>query len=171
MKSIKPILLTALVTTLVWSCDSPKDSKQEAISPEVVNNNASADPTATPTSGLPVFEFETDNHEFGIITEGEKVSYTFKFKNTGNAPLVISNASASCGCTVPEWSKEPIAPGATGSIRVKYDTKRPGPINKSVTIDSNAINAPSKVIKIVGEVGPAPEGGMPTNNTGAPIGN
>jgi hypothetical protein len=85
--------------------------------------------------------------------------------------LIISNAKGSCGCTVPEWPKEPIAPGAKGTIRVKYDTNRPGPINKSVTITSNALNEPNKVIRIKGEVGPAPESGMPVNNAGAPTNN
>ena len=152
MKSIKPILLTALVTTLVWSCDSPKDSNQEAISPEVVNNNASADPTATPTSGLPVFEFETDNHEFGIITEGEKVSYTFKFKNTGNAPLVISNASASCGCTVPEYTKTPVAPGEDGEVNVTFDSSgKSGMTTKSVTLIANT-EPNTKVLKVSADI-------------------
>ena len=152
MKSIKPILLTALVTTLVWSCDSPKDSNQEAISPEVVNNNASADPTATPTSGLPVFEFETDNHEFGIITEGEKVSYTFKFKNTGNAPLVISNASASCGCTVPEYTKTPVAPGEEGEVNVTFDSSgKSGMTTKSVTLIANT-EPNTKVLKVSADI-------------------
>lgn len=116
-------------------------------------------------------EFSKETHDYGTIKYDADPYCTFEFKNTGNEPLIISNAKGSCGCTVPEWSKEPIAPGATGSIRVKYDTKRPGPINKSVTIDSNAINEPSKIIKIKGEVGPAPEDGMPVNNSGAPIGN
>jgi hypothetical protein len=116
-------------------------------------------------------EFSKETHDYGTIKYDADPYCTFEFKNTGNEPLIISNAKGSCGCTVPEWSKEPIAPGATGSIRVKYDTKRPGPINKSVTIDSNAINEPSKIIKIKGEVGPAPEGGMPVNNSGAPNGN
>ncbi len=152
MKSIKPILLTALVTTLVWSCDSPKDSKQEAISPEVVNNNASADSIATPTSGLPVFEFETDNHEFGIITEGEKVSYTFKFKNTGNAPLVISNASASCGCTVPEYTKTPVAPGEEGEVNVTFDSSgKSGMTTKSVTLIANT-EPNTKVLKVSADI-------------------
>jgi hypothetical protein len=116
-------------------------------------------------------EFSKETHDYGTIKYDADPYCTFEFKNTGNEPLIISNAKGSCGCTVPEWSKEPIAPGATGSIRVKYDTKRPGPINKSVTIDSNAINEPSKIIKIKGEVEPAPEGGMPVNNSGAPNGN
>ena len=116
-------------------------------------------------------EFSKETHDYGTIKYDADPYCTFEFKNTGNEPLIISNAKGSCGCTVPEWSKEPIAPGATGSIRVKYDTKRPGPINKSVTIDSNAINEPSKIIKIKGEVGPAPEDCMPVNNSGAPTGN
>lgn len=116
-------------------------------------------------------EFMKETHDYGSIKYDADPYCTFEFKNTGNEPLIISNAKGSCGCTVPEWSKEPIAPGATGSIRVKYDTKRPGPINKSVTIDSNAINEPSKIIRIKGEVGPAPEGGAPVNNIGAPTGN
>ena len=116
-------------------------------------------------------EFAEITHDYGSIKYEADPFCTFEFKNTGNEPLIISNAKGSCGCTVPEWSKEPIAPGATGSIRVKYDTKRPGPINKSITIDSNAINEPMKVLKIVGEVGAAPESVTPVNNSGAPIGN
>ena len=116
-------------------------------------------------------EFMKETHDYGSIKYDADPYCTFEFKNTGNEPLIISNAKGSCGCTVPEWSKEPIAPGATGSIRFKYDTKRPGPINKSVTIDSNAINETSKIIRIKGEVGPAPEGGAPVNNIGAPTGN
>jgi hypothetical protein len=85
--------------------------------------------------------------------------------------LIISNAKGSCGCTVPEWPKEPIAPGAKASIKVKYDTNRPGVINKNVTITSNAVNSPEKVIYIKGTVSPAPENGTPTNTSGAPTKN
>jgi hypothetical protein len=116
-------------------------------------------------------EFSKETHDYGNIKYDGDPYCTFEFKNTGDEPLIISNAKGSCGCTVPEWPKEPIAPGAKGSIRVKYDTKRPGPINKSITIDSNAINEPMKVLKIVGEVGAAPESVSPVNNSGAPIGN
>ncbi len=113
-------------------------------------------------------EFAKETHDYGTIKYGADGSCTFEFKNTGNAPLIISNAKGSCGCTVPSWPKEPIAPGAKGTITVKYDTKRAGAINKSVTITSNAVNEPTKVIRIKGTVLPAPENGTPINNSGAP---
>jgi hypothetical protein len=116
-------------------------------------------------------EFNKEVHDYGNIKYDGEPYCTFEFRNTGDEPLIISNAKGSCGCTVPEWPKEPIPPGGKGSIRVKYDTKRPGAINKSVTITSNAINEPNKVIRIKGEVGPAPEVGTPVNNTGAPTNN
>ena len=108
-------------------------------------------------------DFAKEVHDYG--TNGQ---CTFEFKNTGNAPLIISNAKGSCGCTVPTWPKEPIAPGAKASITVKYDTKRAGAINKSVTITSNAVNEPTKVINIKGNVKEAPTSGAPVNNSGAP---
>lgn len=113
-------------------------------------------------------EFEKEVHDYGTIKNGADGTCTFDFKNTGNAPLIISNAKGSCGCTVPSWPKEPIAPGATATITVKYDTKRTGAINKSVTITSNAVNEPTKVIRIKGNVLPKPEGAAPVNNSGAP---
>ena len=113
-------------------------------------------------------EFTKEVHDYGTVENGANGDCTFEFKNTGNAPLIISNAKGSCGCTVPAWPKEPIAPGATSKITVKYDTKRPGAINKSVTITSNAVNAPSKVIRIKGDVKPKPESGAPVNKAGAP---
>ncbi|TNE71872.1 MAG: DUF1573 domain-containing protein [Bacteroidetes bacterium] len=116
-------------------------------------------------------EFEKEVHDYGTIENGANGECTFEFKNTGNAPLIISNAKGSCGCTVPSWPKEPIAPGKTGTITVKYDTKRAGAINKSVTITSNAVNAPTKVIRIKGNVKPAPTSGAPVNTSGAPTNN
>jgi hypothetical protein len=115
--------------------------------------------------------FNKEVHDYGNIKYDAEPYCSFEFTNNGDEPLIISNAKGSCGCTVPEWPKEPIAPGAKGTIRVKYDTKRSGPINKSVTISSNAINEPEKVIRIKGEVGPAPESGVPVNNSGAPTNN
>ena len=117
-------------------------------------------------------DFVKETHDYGTIKYGADGSCTFEFKNIGNAPLIISNAKGSCGCTVPSWPKEPIAPGAKGSIKVQYDTKRPGPINKSVTITSNAVNGgEGTVIRIKGNVLPAPEGSAPVNNSGAPTNN
>jgi hypothetical protein len=119
----------------------------------------------------PKIDFTKETHDYGTIKYGADGSCSFEFKNTGNAPLIISNAKGSCGCTVPEWPKEPIAPGAKASIKVKYDTNRPGVINKNVTITSNAVNSPEKVIYIKGTVSPAPENGTPTNTSGAPTKN
>lgn len=113
-------------------------------------------------------EFNKEVHDYGTVEYGGNGQCTFEFTNTGTSPLIISNAKGSCGCTVPSWPKEPIAPGKTGTITVKYDTKRPGAINKSVTITSNASNEPTKVIRIKGTVSPQPENGTPVN-TGAPV--
>ncbi len=121
-------------------------------------------------------EFAKETHDYGTIKNGADGTCSFEFKNTGNEPLIISMAKGSCGCTVPEWPKEPIAPGAKASIKVKYDTSRAGAINKNVTITSNAVNdgydavtkVSTKVIYIKGTVLPLPEGAAPVNNAGAP---
>ena len=101
--------------------------------------------------------FEKELHDFGTMKQHGDASTEFKFTNTGSAPLIISNAKGSCGCTVPQWPKQPIAPGETAAIKVKYDSKRVGPINKSVTITSNATNDATKVIKIKGLIEAAPK--------------
>ncbi len=116
--------------------------------------------------------FEKESHDFGTFDQYGDGAYEFSFTNSGDAPLIISNAKGSCGCTVPVWPKEPIAPGQSHVIKVKYDTKRIGAFNKSVTISSNAITAPTKVIRIKGktlavaeeETSPlkAPAGSSPT---------
>ena len=116
-------------------------------------------------------EFKKETHDYGNIDQYSDGTCEFIFTNTGNEPLVISSAKGSCGCTVPSWPKEPIAPGETGSIKVKYDTKRVGNIGKSVTLQSNAINEPAKTIRIKGNVIAKPEGGAPVNNSGAPTNN
>lgn len=116
----------------------------------------------------PKIEFAKEVHDYGTVKYDGNGTCEFKFKNTGNAPLIISRAQGSCGCTVPEWPKEPIAPGASAVMKVKYDTKRPGPINKSVTVTSNAVNTPTTVVRIKGTVLPQAEGTSPVNNSGAP---
>ena len=116
-------------------------------------------------------KFDKEVHDYGTIKNGADGTCTFDFTNTGNQPLIISNAKGSCGCTVPSWPKEPVTPGQTATITVKYDTKRTGSINKSVTITSNAVNEPTKVIRIKGNVLPKPTGSAPVNNSGAPANN
>jgi len=113
-------------------------------------------------------EFSKETHDYGTIKNGANGECVFEFKNTGDVPLLISNSRGSCGCTVPEWPKEPIAPGATGTIKVKYDTMRTGTINKSVTISSNAVNEPEKVIYIKGNVLAPETVTPPVNESGAP---
>ena len=89
--------------------------------------------------------------ENNSITGGGDGTRTFEFTNTGEAPLIISKVKSSCGCTVPSWSKEAILPGATGEIKVKYDTKRVMPIRKTITVTSNA-ERPTIALKIKGNV-------------------
>lgn len=111
-------------------------------------------------------EFEKEVHDYGIIEYGANGEYKFKFTNTGKSPLILADVKGSCSCTVPFWPKEPIAPGASAVITVKYNTKRAGAINKSVTVTSNAVNAPVKVIRIKGNVKAQPSSGAPLNETG-----
>lgn len=114
----------------------------------------------------PKISFEKEVHDYGKVKHGADGTVDFTFTNTGNAPLILSDAKGSCSCTVPKWPKEPIAPGKSATIQVRYDTKRAGAINKSVTITSNAVNEPTKVIRIQGFVQSAEENGTPVNKTG-----
>jgi hypothetical protein len=91
-----------------------------------------------PNPNGPLMTFDVMEHNFGTIKQGEVATYEFKFKNTGKEPLVISEAHGSCGCTVPDWPKDPIAPGKTGIIKVTFNsTGKSGAIDKTVTINSN----------------------------------
>jgi len=107
--------------------------------------------TGTFASQAQEISFEKEIHDFGTFDQHGDGTYEFKFTNTGDAPLIISNSKGSCGCTVPVWPKEPISPGESHVIKVKYDTKRVGAFNKSVTITSNAKTEPTKVIRIKGK--------------------
>jgi hypothetical protein len=102
-------------------------------------------------ANAPDITFETEMHDYGTIDYAGDGTYSFKFTNTGKDPLVISDAKGSCGCTVPKWPKEPILKGQVNYINVSYDTKRPGPFTKTVTVTSNAKNT-TKVLTIKGTV-------------------
>ncbi len=93
-----------------------------------------------------VFQFEVESHDFGLVTEGEKPTFEFRFTNVGNAPIILENVRPSCGCTTPIWPKEPVLPQETGVIKVVYNSKgRIGQFNKSVSITSNASQATKKL--------------------------
>ena len=101
--------------------------------------------------GGPQMKFETPVIDYGTIEHKADGQREFVFTNTGDAPLIISNARGSCGCTVPTWPKEPIAPGATGKIGVKYDTKRIGKFTKTITLTTNTVQK-NKILTIKGEI-------------------
>lgn len=99
-------------------------------------------------------KFEALEINYGNIEKGADGVRNFKFTNTGKAPLIISDAKGSCGCTVPTYPKEPIMPGETAEIKVKYDTNRIGAFTKYVTLTTNATNETSTKLKIHGTVNP-----------------
>ncbi|WP_093025663.1 DUF1573 domain-containing protein [Pustulibacterium marinum] len=97
-------------------------------------------------------EFKEKEINYGNIAKGSDGVRTFEFTNTGDAPLVVSKVYSSCGCTIPKKPEDPIAPGQTGIIEVKYDTKRVGPIKKTITVYSNAKDNPTIALRISGIV-------------------
>ena len=101
-------------------------------------------------------KFEEESYDFGVIKEGDVADHSFKFKNIGNEPVIISNVKASCGCTTPYWPKNPIPPGGSGEIKASYNSKgRPGGFVKSITVTSNA-KTQNSILKINGNATAAP---------------
>jgi hypothetical protein len=104
------------------------------------------------------FSFTADQHDFGTIEEGTVAKHDFEFTNTSDNPLIITNAQGSCGCTVPEWPREPIPPGGTGKIHVEFNsTNRTGNQTKQVTLTANTIPN-KKILRISAQVNPKAEG-------------
>ena len=99
----------------------------------------------------PFIKFNKKVHNYGTIYQKGDGSYEFKFTNTGKEPLALTAVRSSCGCTVPKWPRKPVMPGETAKIKVTYDTRRLGPINKQITVRSNAKNG-TIVLKIKGKV-------------------
>jgi hypothetical protein len=117
----------------------------------------------------PEINFDKLVHDFGKVMQGDKTEYEFVFKNTGKVPLIISDVKSSCGCTVPEWPRNPIMPGGSATIKVKYNSNIIGAINKQVTIISNASNSPT-VLRIAGSVEKMPGEILPfQQQSGAPV--
>lgn len=139
-----------LALGFLQSC-STQSEENNKINSDLISNAATAS-SEVDLENVPSFEFENELHDFGSITQGEKVSYSFKFKNTGKKNLIISSANGSCGCTVPQYPKNPIAPGESASIDVVFNSEgKEGKQDKSVTLMANT-NPASKVLKISGNV-------------------
>jgi hypothetical protein len=164
----KSLLMLGMVAALATSCKN-KDSEKKIAELESrlaeIQAKKEADPTATtpaastevkPEGPLAVFEFETMDHDFGTIKEGDVVEYTYKFKNTGDAPLIIQDAAGSCGCTVPNWPKDPIPAGGSGEITAKFNSAGKKELqNKTVTVTANTFPKRT-VLKFKAMVTPKP---------------
>lgn len=100
----------------------------------------------------PEIKFEKVVHDYGDVPYNGNGECEFRFTNTGDAPLLIQKPKSSCGCTIPSWPDKPILPGESEVIKVTYRTNRPGIINKTVTVTSNAVNNPTVVLRIQGRV-------------------
>ena len=128
-----------------------------------------AQTTPAATTGA-VISLDKEVHNYGTIKKNADGVCYFTIVNTGTEPLTITKAKGSCGCTVPDWPKEAIAPGDTAKMKVSYATNRVGTINKTVTITSNAVNSPRKTVRIRGKVlPPDPKDGAPVNKKVSPM--
>jgi len=128
MKKMRYIVICSLLMISFVSCNQKE-----------LNHNGKKE-VAEPVSDVPLtkIEFAETEHDFGTIKQGEKVNHVFVFKNTGENPLMVTQVQPSCGCTVPEWTKEPVAPGAEGKVEVMFNSEgRSGAQHKSVTVVSN----------------------------------
>lgn len=133
-------LLTFAVVGLFASCGNPGDSNaSEQASEAILNEGAVVDDASAVEQG--VIAFEEIVFDFGKVKEGAVVDHVFKFKNTGNAPVIVSQVAASCGCTTPSFTREPVLPGKTGEIEVSFNSLgQVGTQQKIVTVSSNAEN-------------------------------
>ena len=139
---MKKVILLASFALVMTACSNATDRIES--STEVENE--------TMMEILPEIVFEEEFHDFGEINEGLVAEHVFSFKNEGEGPLIISNAQGSCGCTVPVWPRQPIAPGATGEIKVSFNsTGRAGKQDKRVTLTTNAVPQ-TKVLNITSTV-------------------
>jgi hypothetical protein len=152
MKQITKITLILSLAVIGFSCSNKelesRLAKLEGKMAQLETKNGVRTTPAAPTSAkesdvkpdgpLPTFNFSEESFDFGTITEGDVVDHVFSFVNEGDAPLIISSATASCGCTVPVWPKAPIAPGEQAEIKVQFNSRsKPGVQNKTVTVTAN----------------------------------
>ena len=162
IKQIKVAFLALFAVAALASCGDNETEAQQAANAAVETATPVQPTTAATTPDAPAapagptttMTFKETTFDFGSVPEGEKVSHTYNFTNTGNEPLILSNAKGSCGCTVPKWPKEPIAPGESGEIVVEFNSKnKKGKRNQKVTITANTDPAQT-FIYLTGEVQP-----------------
>jgi hypothetical protein len=135
MKAINYTLLLVAVAFTLGACNSGEKTKSDKDTTAVVTTDTTNKKGSLPLTKL---EFLESSFDFGKIDEGKKVEHVFEFKNTGENPLVLQDARASCGCTIPEYTKDTIAPGSVGQLKVIYDSaNKEGQINKTVTVTAN----------------------------------
>jgi hypothetical protein len=140
-------------------------AKPQIASANMPTTGEVANTQAAPSTSLTIenMYFKNPIYDFGTIQEGPTAEHEFEFTNTGKEPIIISNVSASCGCTTPSYSKDPVLPGKKGTIKAIYNTQgRVAPFTKTITITSNA---GIKVLTIKGEVEKAPSSSVPENNS------
>ena len=147
--------IVILTSVLIVSCGNKSNEQKDGeirVSPDIVNNPETASGEITDKTGVPKFDFEEITFDLGTVQSGESVTHEFKFKNSGDKDLIISQAKGSCGCTQPEYPKDPIAPGDEGVIKVTFNsTGISGQITKNVTLIANT-TPNTKVLTITGEV-------------------
>ncbi|MFN8230074.1 MAG: DUF1573 domain-containing protein [Bacteroidia bacterium] len=137
-----------LISLIVLASCTSKDDKE--ITTNMIENSASANGKID--IDKPEIKFDEEIFDFGKISQGEKVSHAFYFKNTGSKSLVITSASGSCGCTVPEWPKEPVLPGQNAKVNVIFNSEgKSGYQEKTITIVTNCEPA-TRIIKIKTEI-------------------
>jgi len=161
-KSILSLVAVFVLAFTMSSCqqgnDAVRDAARETVQTTTPANPAPAAPSvAVPTGPVTTVSFaDNGTYDFGTVTEGEIVSHTFSFTNTGNEPLIISDAKGSCGCTVPSKPTAPIAPGDSGEITVQFNSKnKKGARNQKVTVTANT-NPAQTFIYLTGTVNPDP---------------
>ena len=131
-------IISVIFLTACGSQVSDLELRVAKLETEIASMRKGGGSTIVPAGAFPKFTFDQEEHNFGQIRDGDIVSHTFRFTNSGEAPLIISKATAACGCTVPQWPKQPIPVGGSGEIQVQFDSSnKPGMQNKVVTITAN----------------------------------
>ena len=165
MKKLSALFLTAMIAMAFVACQSTETTAGSE-SPAVANNTPAATPQPAPTAprqpdyiataesaSRTTVDWTDEEYNYGAVSEGTKVTYQFRFKNTGSAPLTLTRVKPSCGCTTPTYSKDPVAPGEEGFIDVSFNTSgKSGVQNKTVTVTGNFEGSVNKILRINGEV-------------------